>query len=255
MFTTLAPRGRRQTGLVSRCTPALTLALLCAASACTGIDDRQIYSHGADHPLLCGLDIDGDATDADDLLPGLDHAVAEGSIVHLYGHKPGATVSIDRIEALLAAAAVRHVPVVTYADLLDGVDGPGLALSFDDAHIDAWHQLRPLFDRYGVRVTFFVTRFHRLGPALRAELHELAADGHDIEYHSANHKLAVDYVADHGMAAYLADEIDSDLQLMIDDGFAPTVFAYPYGQRSRELDSALLTRFALLRGIASRCDR
>jgi hypothetical protein len=215
----------------------------------------KVFAEPGDVGLVCGLSIDASGDKAGDLELGLDEARRRGAIVQLYGHSPGGTVSVARIEALLAATAERGMEFVTYRDMSEGTAaGSSLALSFDDDFIDGWHALRPVFDRYGARVTFFVTRFPGLDADRRARLHELAADGHAIEYHGTEHRPAERYVAEHGLDAYLADEIEPGLVAMRADGFTPVAFAYPHGERSDELDAALLDHFAIVRGIASRCE-
>ena len=84
--------------------------------------------------------------------------------------------------------------------------GPGLALSFDDAAIEAWTTARPLLLQYGARVTFFVTRYHLFTEEGRAQLRDFAADGHEIAAHGVAHLRAPVYVEEYGLSAYLADE-------------------------------------------------
>jgi peptidoglycan/xylan/chitin deacetylase (PgdA/CDA1 family) len=86
-------------------------------------------------------------------------------------------------------------------------------------------------------------------------LHDLAADGHAIEFHGTEHLDARRYVADHGLDAYLADEIDPGLAAMRADGFDPHVFAYPFGAHTAATDRALLDRFTLLRTVRTTCPR
>jgi hypothetical protein len=237
--------------------PSLRLALFLAMllTGCHGPDAVTVFAEPGDTGLLCGLGIDGNSSKSGDLELGLDQARRSGTIVQLYGHSPDGTVPVARIEALLAAAAERGMDFVTYRDMVERTAaGRSLALSFDDDFVDGWHALRPLFDRYGARATFFVSRFQRLGPEQRAKLHELADDGHAIEYHGTDHQPAERYVAEHGIAAYLADEIEPGLDAMRDDGFAPVAFAYPHGERTAETDVALLERFPIVRGIMSRCE-
>jgi hypothetical protein len=231
---------------------AILAPLLAAGCYAPG---TTVFAEPGEHGLVCGLGIDASGDRAGDLTLGLDEARRRGAIVQLYGHLPDGTVSVARIEALLAAAVERDMPFVTYRDMVDDTaPGGSLALAFDDGHVDAWHALRPLFDRYGARVTFFVTRFPGLDADRRARLHELAGEGHAVEYHGTDHRAATRYVAEHGLDAYLADEIEPGLLAMRADGFAPAVFAYPFGDRSHELDAVLLEQFAMLRGTAHDCE-
>ena len=77
----------------------------------------------------------------------------------------------------------------------------------------------------------------------------LRADGHAIECHGLNHLKATDYVEDHGLRAFIEDEVVAPLEMMRREGFTPTVFAYPFGARTPEIDRAVLEHVALLRSI------
>lgn len=99
-------------------------------------------------------------------------------------------------------------------------------------------------------MTFFVSNLGELDASERAMLHALAGEGHAIEAHGMGHRDAAVYVERYGLITYLADEIDPLLAIMQTEGFAPTTFAYPYGDRTSELDRALLERFTLLRSLS-----
>ncbi|MDX2092916.1 MAG: polysaccharide deacetylase family protein [Kofleriaceae bacterium] len=216
----------------------------------------NIYSRGRDGPVMCGMSVDYKNTVSNDAIAnGLDRAQVDGTIVHLYSHRPAGTVDVSTIEHIIAGAADRDLPFVTYRQLADGDASTGLAFSFDDHNIASWHELIPLFELYGARVTFFISSYHGLELDERAKLHELAAAGHDIEYHSTNHRDAEVVTAEQGIEAYLAEEIIPDFELMRAEGFDLKVFAYPFGSRTGKTDAALLERFALLRGSSHDCPR
>ncbi|HEY5925260.1 MAG TPA: polysaccharide deacetylase family protein [Kofleriaceae bacterium] len=200
----------------------------------------------------CAIDIDTYArNDIASVEAGLDRARERGEVIELYAHDPGRTVSWAELEAVLAAIDERDLPYYTYADFVNGAaPGAGVALSFDDAYIDHWLEGTELYARYGARLTFFIAYFHKLSPDSRASLHELAARGHAIEAHSANHLRAPRYVEDHGLAAYVADEALPSIDALRGEGFAVTTYAYPFGARTRELDRALLDHVAIVRSVA-----
>jgi peptidoglycan/xylan/chitin deacetylase (PgdA/CDA1 family) len=206
--------------------------------------------------VLCAVNVDDSAgNDARSIAGGLDRAARDGSVVQLYAHAPGRTVAQSTLDAILDGAKTRGLASYTYAELAAGRPAEaGLALSFDDAAIEAWTDLGDRLDAAGVRATFFVTRYHRWTEAQRAALRALAARGHDVEAHSVEHLRAPDVAEDRGVAAYLADEVLPGLALLRADGFAPTVFAYPFGARTAELDRALLAHFALLRSVTFSVD-
>lgn len=201
--------------------------------------------------VFCAANLDGSAgNDLDSVTSGLERAAERGEVISLYAHEPDRTVSIERIEEVLAEAARLGLDFVTYADLAaGGRPRAALSLSFDDAHVDAWFAMRELLAAYGARVSFFVTRYDRLSDGQRDELHQLAAAGHSIEAHGLRHLIAPEYVEEYGLAAYMNEEALPSIELLRADGFAPVAFAYPTGARTRELDRALLEHVQLVRSV------
>jgi len=172
-------------------------------------------------------------------------------VVELYTHHPGVTVPVSKIEHVLAGARDRGLAFFTYSDFAnDRPVVPGVALSFDDTSVDAWFALRPLFDQYGAKVTFFVSRYPGIGPVQRGELKQLSAEGHAIEPHTMNHLRAPDYVEENGLNAYVHDEVDPSFALLRADGFVADAFAYPFGARTDQIDHALAKRVKVLRSVA-----
>ena len=216
---------------------------------------HNIYSDGADHPVLCSANVDNkNVVSADSIAQALDKAQVEELVVHLYTHQPEGTIDESTIEQIVAAAADRQLPFVTYRDLVDGVETHGgLAFSFDDHDLEGWHALREMFALYDARVTFFISAYHSLNDVDKARLRDLYNDGHAIEYHSTNHLNAESYSADFGVDGYIADDILPDLELMRADGYDPKTFAYPFGARTLATDAALLEHFPLVRASSFKC--
>jgi peptidoglycan/xylan/chitin deacetylase (PgdA/CDA1 family) len=161
------------------------------------------------------------------------------------------TIQWDVVEAVLAGAQERGLAFVTYADMAAGARpaGGGLALSFDDVYVTEWLGGRDLFQRYGARITFFVSSWFSLSDDARAGLHTLAGDGHDIEAHSVKHQRGPVYVEERGLAAYMSEEVQPSIDVLRDDGFDVNVFAYPFGARTGETDRAILDRVQILRSV------
>jgi hypothetical protein len=171
------------------------VALAIITSACrASIDDMpEVYYRGPGSRVLCATSVDNSRASFRSIEAGLARAARDGAILQLYAHTPGATISHLRLHAVLDRAADLGLATVTYRELADGAPArAGLALSFDDDAVDAWHGLAPLFDAYGARATFFVSGYRRLDLARRAKLRELAARGHAIEAHSADHPHLAD---------------------------------------------------------------
>ena len=228
--------------------------LLVLAAGCQhpiGDLDGAFYD-GDGRAVHCAVNLDDSARNGLASIDGaLDRAAERGEVVELYAHDPGVSVPLDKIEHVLAGAVARGLPFVTYRDFAaGGVTGPGIALSFDDAFVYAWFDAQPLLERYGAHVTFFVSRYRDLGDEARALLHALADAGHDIEAHSVRHEKAPLYVEERGVAAYLAEEAQPSIDVLVGDGYPVVAFAYPYGARTDELDGALLRRVPVLRSVA-----
>jgi len=217
-----------------------------------GYDD--IYEQGASQFVECSMNVDDkNAVSLDEIGASLDRAQLDETTLQLYAHKDPGTVEPALIETVLAAAADRRIKFVTYAELAEHPVPASLALSFDDHDLAGWSALRPTFDRYGAKVTFFVSSYPTFTDEMKAELRALAADGHDIEYHSTTHQNAEEYSKEHGVDAYVADDIVPGLEAMRADGWAPTMFAYPFGARTDATDEALRPLFQHVRAIHSTC--
>lgn len=232
------------------------LVIACAAgvAACRadpgGLDG--IFYDGDGRRVHCAVNLDSSAGVSLESIDGaLDRAAARGEVVELYAHRPGITVPHSKIEHVLAGAVARGLAFVRYVDFVTGaVTGPGLALSFDDAGIDSWMSARPLLLQYGARVTFFVTRYYSFGEGGRADLRQLADDGHEIGAHGVAHLRAPVVVEDEGLDAYLEDEALPSIEVLRADGYAVTSYAYPFGARTEELDRALTAHVPVLRSVA-----
>lgn len=227
------------------------LAILAACRA-DASDLDGIFYDGDGRLVHCAVNLDSSAGGTYGSVDrALDRAAERGEVVELYAHRPGTTVPYEMLEHVLAGAVARGLPYVRYADFAAGGGlGPGLALSFDDAGITEWMSARPLFQQYGARVTFFVTRYDRFTEEGRGHLRELAADGHEIAAHGVAHLRAPVYVEDHGVAAYLADEALPSIDVLRAEGYEVTSFAYPYGARTEEIDRALAAHVPVLRSVA-----
>lgn len=232
--------------------------MICATAlaACSADFDDALYFRWDDRRVLCSQVIDDRnyLVDMHRLVDRMDQAVLHHAVYNIYAHVPGLTIDVAMIDRLLARAERRHLSFVTYRDMLDvSAPRPGLALSFDDDAVDAWLSIRDVLQSHHARVTFFVTRYAMMTPEHRAGVKQLAEDGHDIEAHGVSHLDAPDYVAAHGIDAYLSDEALPSISVLEADGYPVSTFAYPFGARSAQTDQALLEHVALVRATAGTC--
>jgi hypothetical protein len=233
---------------------ALVAVLLLGGCDATLAEYDDIYERGAPTYVECAMSIDDkSAVSYDEIGAALDRAQLDGTTLELYAHKPVITIEPSTIDIVLASVADRGMKFATYADLSDHQVPGSLCLSFDDDDVDGWTSLRPIFLRYGARATFFVTRYPEMTDSEKAELRQLADDGHDIEYHGTHHVDAAAYSAANGIDAWLAYEITPGLAAMRADGWNPILFAYPHGARTDATDEALRPLFGHIRAIRSTC--
>ncbi len=227
-----------------RCALAVVAALAGACQMKAGDDNSAFYAWDG-RKMHCPIDIDTVARNSiASIDSGLDRARDRGEVFELYAHIPGETVEPDKIAQVFADAQARGLQFVTYADMAaDRVPHVGsLAFAFDDSAVTAWMSVRPILQQYGARVTFFITRYARMYDSERADIATLAGDGHDIEAHTVNHLRGPKYVEDFGMDAYIADEVQPSIDLLVADGYPVTTFAYPFGARTPETDKAIFER-------------
>jgi peptidoglycan/xylan/chitin deacetylase (PgdA/CDA1 family) len=124
---------------------------------------------------------------------------------------------------------------------------PGIVLTFDDTFIDEWYTADALMHQHNWKATFFVTNYDTATETQKQELHQLHNNGHEIGGHGLHHLNALQYVGTYGLESYMNTEIMPMLQLMNQDGYTISSFAYPYGARSKQLDNELSNHFGILR--------
>ena len=226
-------------------TATAALAACGALAALGGCHDQHWLTYPwDDRRILCSHPIDDISHDAAWELVEDQMQLAEvtRSVLLLHAHGPGTTISFAGIERVLDMADDHHLAFLTFREL-DPAATPraGLALAFDDNAIDGWFGIRDQLAAHDAHVTFFVTRWATRSDAERAELRTLAGDGHDVEPHSVAHLHAPDYVRDHGLAAYLAGEVQPSIDGLVEAGYPPPdTYAFPFGESTDELDAALL---------------
>ncbi len=216
-------------------------------------DQDEVFFQWDDN-VTCAASIDNkQPTRADNVHEAMTRVLEEDSVLMLYGHIPrgDGPLSVADLDAVLATVRDAGVPFVRFRELLDGPPRPGVSLSFDDAFIDEWYAERDTFLSYGARVTFFVTRFHRLSEDSLDKLRQLERDGHEIASHGLMHLDAAEYVRQYGVSQYIADEVVPSLDAMRAAGFDPVSFAYPYGSRVAVIDDAVLEHVSIVRSTSS----
>ena len=163
-----------------------------------------------------------------------------GEVLELLVHRPGESITWEKFEALLAGVRERQLDFLTATDMARGTPRGGIALMYDGEWLPAWLGSVDMLAQYDARVTIFVSRYARLQPEEHQQIRDLAAAGHDIEAHSVNHLRGPSFVEQHGMRAYLDEEVLPSIDVLRADGYDVVSFAYPFGTRTAEIDAALL---------------
>jgi hypothetical protein len=210
-------------------------------------DQRSVLCSEAVDDMLHPLAWDG-------LTDQMKQAAEQDRVLLVHAHTPGVTISREALDRLLSIADQNQLTYFTYRDLVPGPAQAGIALAFDDNSPDEWLTVQDILAAHGARVTYFVSRWALLGDAAHQEIHQLADAGHDIEPHSVHHLHAESYVAGYGLQAYIIDEVLPSITALDDAGFeSPTTYAYPFGDRSFEMDALILSYVAKVRTTPGKC--
>ena len=125
----------------------------------------------------------------------------------------------------------------------------GVALTFDDYSIDNWYKYMDLFDSLQVKATFYISNYNLLTPAQKNKLKNMQNRGHEIAFHSTNHVNFIEYVKKEGSENLITEEVDKGVELMDNDGFYTSTFAYPFGKHNEVIDKLLLKKFRSIRAL------
>ncbi|WP_229212673.1 polysaccharide deacetylase family protein [Dyadobacter soli] len=127
----------------------------------------------------------------------------------------------------------------------------GIAISFDDHFIKEWYELRPVFQKYNAKATFFITCPDSLNAEEVSMLKQLEKEGHEIGFHGTVHAKSTELMAAGGPEGYIKAELEPGLRHMHAAGFRPTSYAHPGGNHDDRVDSVLLAKnFTILRDVA-----
>jgi sialidase-1 len=166
--------------------------------------------------------------------------LADGAVGCLY--EAGASSPYEKI-----AFARFSQEDIAKAEAVPPITEPGVVLTFDDTFVKEWVAAMPIFEKYGARGTFFVTSFDKLSDEQLDGLRRLRDAGHAIGCHGLRHRKPAEYVKEHGLEKYLADDVTPAVNAMLGAGFRPTSFAYPCSSSNATTDAALLRLFRNLR--------
>ena len=236
----------------------MKLALIALVVAGCGDNLGKLAYTWNDDPLLCSTPVDDyeeqpNWSKIDEQLADAEHY---GWAAIFHAHIPGETVTRATLDRLFSDADAHHLEYAEFRELVPTTQPHGaIAFAFDDNAIDAWASVTDILEAHHVRLTLFVTRWQEIDDTGKAEIAQFYADGAEIEPHTVNHIHAPDYVAQHGIDAYMADEVLPSFQVLTDAGYPQAAsFAYPFGDHTPEIDRALLDVVASVRTTPGQCD-
>ena len=153
------------------------------------------------------------------------------------------------VEGLIVVGSVSIDNLSLFNTLHPTQNKAGVTLTFDDTTISSWYNLRAMFAKYKAKATFFVSHFFSLDNTQINQLKTLEAEGSEIGCHTYNHKgVQKDFNSDPTRVdEYMQDQIIPAYNLMIDAGFNPVSFAYPYGEHQVDYDNAVRAYFPNIR--------
>ena len=114
----------------------------------------------------------------------------------------------------------------------------GIVLAFDDYSADSWEEHFDLFDKYNVKVTFFVNAYEPMEFCFNA-----IERGHEIAYHTAAHVNMTEITEEE-----IYQQAIAPIEVFREQGIELTTFAYPYGAYNEKLNELLLQHYNILRG-------
>lgn len=139
------------------------------------------------------------------------------------------------------------LPSLTHCKKEEKRNRGGVVLTFDDRFVKEWLYANYILRKYDWKATFCLSQIDGIPQNELDQLKKMEYIGHEIACHGMKHLNASAYVKKNGINDYVEKEINPILGIMDQEFHSVTSFAYPYGQRSLEIDSALFEKFQILR--------
>lgn len=175
---------------------------------------------------------------------------------HVSEDTPGVTsVTPAQFQAHLDYLHANRFQVLALSDVVrqlrEGAELPDdcVALSIDDAFVSSYHEAWPRARAYGYPLTVFVST-QSVDEGLRGylnwdQMREMAADGVEFQNHTHSHDHLVRLKPDESMEDWeqrvALDILLAQNRIQQEIGTAPTLFAYPYGEYTTQLQKLVLS--------------
>jgi peptidoglycan/xylan/chitin deacetylase (PgdA/CDA1 family) len=168
---------------------------------------------------------------------------------HRFGDNrfPSTNISTDVFEAQLKFLKENNYNVLTFGDAIalwqSGEPLPAKAtiLTIDDGYLSFYTHGWPLLKKYGFPATIFI-QTETIGGSdymTRQQILEIRDAGIEIGNHSASHDHFVNYTGDEAAGVFRRDLQISTAFYKDLLGYAPEIYAYPYGEWLPEMEQVL----------------
>ncbi|HCD33017.1 MAG TPA: hypothetical protein DER01_11465 [Phycisphaerales bacterium] len=120
---------------------------------------------------------------------------------------------------------------------------PCILLTFDDQHVDNWHAVLPMLEKYDAKVTFYQNNLDKLTDEQIDKAQQIKAAGHTIGCHGWRHVWPVQYTEDNGIEKFWLDEVQPCLDWYDAHGWQITNYAYAFNNYDQHTNARLFNRF------------
>jgi hypothetical protein len=132
---------------------------------------------------------------------------------------------------------------------------PCILLTFDDCHIDNWHGVLPMLQKYDAKVTFYLNNLDKLTDEQITKAEQLMAAGQTIGCHGWRHVWPVQYSQENGIEKFWDDEVKPCVDWYDEHNWNVVNYAYAFNNYDDTTNARLFDRFDRFRCGIGQIDR
>lgn len=176
---------------------------------------------------------------------------ANSAVILLYHHFgargcPSTNTTLKQLDDQIYYLQTHHFNVLPVPEIIDrlkhgdSLPNKTIGITIDDGYKSVYTQAWPRFRKAGFPFTVFITTdgvdYHYSALMTWAQIRELARNGVTIGNHSATH----DHLTSKNALAAEKDIQKAQRRLSKELNIAPTLFAYPYGEKNKSLRATII---------------